>query len=58
MGNKFVYEEKYEEATFKISQNISFKKSDSYFRELLVEIGAGHCGYYPTFQDLTIIRAA
>lgn len=52
MGNKFAYEEKFEEATLKVSQNVPFRKCDSYFRDLLEAIGAGHCGYYPTFQDL------
>jgi hypothetical protein len=58
MGNKFVYDEKIEEAALQLSQDIPFKKCDSYFRDVLQKIGAGHCGYYPTFQDLGLIRAA
>ena len=60
MGNKFIYDERVEEiAVLRMSQEMTeFKTPDHYFRSVLERLGAGHCGYYPTFQDLNVIRAA
>ena len=60
MGNKFTYDERVEEVAERMvkAEPPGYRSTDHYFRNVLQRIGAGHCGYYPTFQDLNLIRAA